>query len=59
MPSKRLNRRAVLRGALATGAAVAIPLPIFDAMLNSKGTAFAQGTPLPRRYCTWFFGNGI
>jgi hypothetical protein len=59
MPSKRLNRRVVLRGALATGAAVAVPLPIFDAMLNSKGTAFAQGAALPRRYCTWFFGNGI
>jgi hypothetical protein len=59
MPSKRLNRRAVLRGALATGAAVAVPLPIFDGMLNDSGTAFAAGTPLPRRYCTWFFGNGI
>jgi hypothetical protein len=59
MPSKRLNRRVVLRGALATGAAIAVPLPIFDAMLNDSGTAFAAGTPLPRRYCTWFFGNGI
>jgi hypothetical protein len=59
MPTKRLSRRSVLRGVLRTGAAVAIPLPIFDAMLNDNGTAFAQGTELPRRYCTWFFGNGI
>jgi hypothetical protein len=59
MPTKRLSRRSVLRGVLRTGAAVAIPLPIFDAMLNDHGTALAQGADLPRRYCTWFFGNGI
>jgi hypothetical protein len=34
-------------------------LPILDIMLNGNGTAFAQGAPLPKRYCTWFFGNGI
>jgi len=59
MPTKRLSRRTVLRGALATGAAVSVPLPILDVMLNNSGTAFAQGAPLPKRYCTWFFGNGI
>jgi len=59
MPTKRLSRRTFLRGALASGAAVAVPLPILDIMLNEKGTAFAQGGALPKRYCTWFFGNGI
>ena len=59
MPTKRLSRRTVLRGALATGTAVAVPLPILDIMLNNHGTAFAQGAALPKRYCTWFFGNGI
>jgi hypothetical protein len=59
MPTKRLSRRTVLRGALASGAAISVPLPILDIMLNNKGTAFAQGAPLPKRYCTWFFGNGI
>jgi len=64
MPTKRsdgtrLSRRAVLRGALATGTAISVPLPILDIMLNNNGTAFAQGAPLPKRYCTWFFGNGI
>jgi hypothetical protein len=59
MPTKRLSRRTILRGALAGGAGVAVPLPIFDIMLNNNGTAFAQGMPLPKRYCTWFFGNGI
>lgn len=60
MPTKRLSRRTVLRGALATGGTVAIPLPILDIMLNNSGTAFAQtAAALPRRYITWFFGNGI
>jgi hypothetical protein len=59
MPTKRLSRRTVLRGALTTGAAISVPLPILDIMLNNNGTAFAQGAPLPKRYCTWFFGNGI
>ena len=59
MPTKRLSRRTVLRGALASGTALAVPLPILDIMLNDHGTAFAQGAPLPKRYCTWFFGNGI
>jgi hypothetical protein len=59
MPSKRLNRRTVLRGVLATGGSVAIGLPLLDIMLNSSGTALAAGTPIPKRYVTWFFGNGV
>jgi uncharacterized protein DUF1552 len=59
MPAKRFSRRTVLRGALASGAGIALPLPILDIMLNNNGTAFAEGAPLPGRYCTWFFGNGI
>ena len=59
MPTKRLSRRTMLRGIVATGATVSVSLPVLDSMLNSHGTAFAAGTALPRRYCTWFFGNGI
>ncbi len=59
MPIRHLNRRAALRGVLATGAAIALPLPLFDCMLNRNGTAYAQGQPLAKRYATWFFGNGI
>ncbi|HEX2658079.1 MAG TPA: DUF1552 domain-containing protein [Polyangia bacterium] len=59
MSNKRLSRRTILRGALASGAGVSVSLPILDIMLNGNGTAFAQGMPLPKRYCTWFFGNGI
>ena len=53
-----LNRRTMLRGMLA-GSAVALGLPTLEAMLGSHGTAFADGTPLPRRMVTWFFGNGV
>jgi hypothetical protein len=57
---KALNRRTVLRGMLATGTAVAVPLPLLDAMLNANGTALAQsGEPLSPLYVTWFFGNGV
>ncbi len=59
MTNKALNRRTVLRGMLATGAAVTI-LPLLEIMLNESGTALAQTkTAACRRLCvTWFFGNG-
>jgi len=59
MTKKYLNRRLFLRGALVSGGIAALPLPILDGMLNSHGTAFAAGEALPKRYVTWFFGNGI
>ncbi len=44
---------------LATGAAVTIPLPLLEGMLNTSGTALAQdGQSLTPLYVTWFFGNG-
>lgn len=59
MTTKYLDRRTLLRGALATGAAVTIPLPLLEIMLNRNGTALAQSaTPLSPLYVTWFFGNG-
>lgn len=61
MASRRfsLDRRTVLRGMLAGGVAIALPLPRLVGMLNGNGTAYAQGQPLPLRFGTWFFGNGI
>ncbi|MFT3776389.1 MAG: DUF1552 domain-containing protein [Minicystis sp.] len=53
-----LDRRTVLRG-LVGGAAAAVGLPLLDAMLNSNGTALANGNPLPVRLMTWCFGNGV
>jgi hypothetical protein len=54
-----IPRRMVLRGMLAGGVAVAVPLPRLVGMLNGNGTAYAAGGPLPVRFGTWFFGNGI
>ncbi len=54
-----LQRRTFLRGVLAGGISVAVPLPRLYGMLNGNGTAYADGTPLPVRFGTWFFGNGI
>lgn len=50
---KRLSRRALLRGVTA-----AIALPRLEAMLDGRGTAYAQGMPLPKRFVAWFWGNG-
>ena len=63
-PSRRsipraLPRRTFLRGVLVGGASVAVPLPRLACMLNGNGTAYADGKPLPVRFGTWFFGNGI
>src|SRR6185369_5939392 len=59
MTLKPLDRRSVLRGILATGATVGIPLPLLEGMLSSNGTALAQtGSALSPLYVTWFFGNG-
>jgi len=56
---KPLDRRTVLRGMLATGATVSIPLPLLEIMLNDSGTAYAQtATPVSPLFVTWFFGNG-
>lgn len=52
-----LNRRAMLRGMLG-GAAVGVGLPVFEALLNESGTAFANGGGLPKRFGIWYWGNG-
>lgn len=59
MKKTSIPRRQLLRGILSAGAAVAIPLPLLDCMLNGHGTALAQGGAVPTRYMTWFFGNGV
>lgn len=49
----------MLRGVLAAGATVALPLPRLAGMLDGNGLAYADGKMLPIRFGTWFFGNGI
>jgi len=59
MAKNILDRRTVLKGVLATGATVSIPLPLLEIMLNENGTAYAQSaTPVPPIFVLWFFGNG-
>jgi hypothetical protein len=53
-----LHRRSLLKGLFA-GSLVTLSLPPLEIMLNSHGTAFADGSLLPRRFMTWFFGNGV
>jgi Protein of unknown function (DUF1552) len=54
-----LPRRIFLRGMLAGGVSVAVPVPRLIGMLNDRGDAYAAGGALPLRFGTWFFGNGI
>ncbi|MEQ9498000.1 MAG: DUF1552 domain-containing protein [Deltaproteobacteria bacterium] len=53
----KLSRRTLLKGALG-GATVTVGLPALECMLNSHGTALANGT-LPKRFGIWFWGNGV
>lgn len=59
MGIRNIGRRRFLMGASTAGVA-AVGLPLFDALLNGNGNAFAQtGDPLPRRVGCWFWGNGL
>ena len=53
-----LPRRTMLKG-LVAGVAASIALPTLNAMLNSHGTALADGKPIPKRFGVWFWGNGV
>lgn len=54
----KLGRRTMLRGMLG-GAAVALGLPLLDAMRNGNGDAHADGLPLPKRFGVFFWANGL
>jgi hypothetical protein len=58
MSQRFFNRRQMLRGLLG-GAGVSVALPMLDGMLNTSGSAFADGTPLPKRFGIFFWGNGV
>jgi hypothetical protein len=54
----KLSRRTMLRGAVG-GTTVALALPLLEAMVDDHGEALADGSGLPRRLVTWFWGNGV
>jgi hypothetical protein len=58
MTRHMLSRRKLLRGA-AHGIGMAVGLPMLEAMLNGNGTALADGTPIPKRFGEFFWGNGV
>ena len=37
----------------------AVGLPVLDMFLNTNGTAYASGAPLPTRFGTYFWGLGL
>ena len=53
-----MKRRTFLRGSLGAGLVATLGLPVFEAMLDNHGTAFADGSPFPKRFVVWFWGNG-
>lgn len=53
----RLPRRMFLRGMGGFGVAQ-LALPPLEAMLNTHGTAYADGTALPNRFGIFFWGSG-
>lgn len=52
-----LTRRTLLKGLLG-GSVVTVGLPALEIFLNTHGTAYADGTLLPRRFGLFFWGNG-
>jgi uncharacterized protein DUF1552 len=54
----RFNRRSILRGAIG-GAGVCVGIPTLDAFLNINGEAWADGSSLPVRFGTYFWGLGL
>jgi hypothetical protein len=52
------NRRSLLRG-MFQGAGAVIALPLLDCFLDGNGTALADGTPIPTRFGTFFWGCGL
>lgn len=54
-----ISRRAALRGTLAGGALVTVPLPRLGAMLDGNGTAYAAGNQSIQRFGVYFIGNGF
>jgi len=53
-----LDRRHFLKGTGVLGS-VAVGLPLLEAMLDEDGEALASGADLPKRFISWFWGNGV
>lgn len=56
--TKKINRRSLLKGMLG-GATVSMGLPMLNLFLNDNATAYADGSPIPTRFGTYFWGLGL
>lgn len=54
----KLSRRSLLKGVVG-GTIVSVALPPLEAFFNSTGTALASGSPIPKRFGMFFWGNGV
>ncbi|MEC8860774.1 MAG: DUF1552 domain-containing protein [Pseudomonadota bacterium] len=54
----KINRRSVLKGILG-GATVGVGLPLLNVFLNENGNAYADGSVIPTRFGTYFWGLGL
>jgi hypothetical protein len=53
-----LDRRTLLRGGM-SGLGVSLALPPLEAMFDTHGVAHADGTPVPKRFGIFYWGNGM
>ncbi|MCB2107450.1 MAG: DUF1552 domain-containing protein [Rhodobacteraceae bacterium] len=53
-----ISRRRLLRGTLG-GCAISVGVPFLDCFLDGHGEALADGSPVPTRFGTWFWGLGM
>ena len=58
MSRLRIHRRTMLRGMLG-GAAVGVSLPLLELFLDPPYSARAECVAFPKRFGTWFWGNGV
>lgn len=56
--SRPIGRRTMLRGMLA-GSSFAVGLPILEAMLDTHGVAYADGSPLQPFFMCYSWGSGV
>lgn len=56
--TSRFSRRSIMRGLLG-GVGVCVGIPALDAFLDDHGEAWADGSPLPVRFGTYFWGLGL
>ena len=54
----QLSRRTVLKGLLG-GSAVSVALPPLEIFMNTIGSAYAQASAFPSRFCLFSWGNGV